>query len=128
MQLKECKLRKVMECDDNTPIVEVAKKLKENRERHIIVTKNKKPVGIISTTDISNRVVAENKNLKEVKAKEIMTSQILVKDINESAEKVYIEMIRENLFSIPIVEDGKLKGILDIKELMTNLVKHNIRI
>jgi signal-transduction protein with cAMP-binding, CBS, and nucleotidyltransferase domain len=52
---------------------------------------------------------------------------IIVKDINEPATEVYIEMIRENLFSIPITENGKLKGVLDLKELMNNLIKQNIK-
>ena len=89
----------------------------------MIVTDNKKPIGIISTTDINNRLVAENKNPMKTKAEEIMTAPILTKDINENLTQAYIEMIKENIFSVPITENEKLKGTLELKEAMEKLVK-----
>lgn len=123
MKIKECNLKKVISCDITDNAIDIAKKLRDNKERHIIVLEKQKPVGIISTTDINNKVVAENKDLKKTKAKDIMTSKILVKDINEEITPVYIEMIKENIFSCPVVCNGELKGSIDLKELMNSLVK-----
>ncbi len=123
MKIKDCKLKEVLSCDKYENIVEVAKILREKRQRHMIVTDNKKPIGIISTTDINNRLVAENKNPMKTKAEEIMTAPILTKDINENLTQAYIEMIKENIFSVPITENEKLKGTLELKEAMEKLVK-----
>lgn len=123
MKLKDCKIRKVLECESSENILDIAKKLRDNKERHIIVTDKKFPIGIISTTDINNRVVAENKNLLKTKAKDIMTSPILVKDINEPTTMTYIEMIKNNTFSCPVTEDKKLIGTIDLKEIMNHIVK-----
>ena len=123
MKIKYCKLKEVLSCDKYENIVEVAKILREKRQRHMIVTDNKKPIGIISTTDINNRLVAENKNPMKTKAEEIMTAPILTKDINENLTQAYIEMIKENIFSVPITENEKLKGTLELKEAMEKLVK-----
>jgi len=127
MKISSCKLHEVLSCDEETNIVEVAKKLRIKRERHLIVTDKGKPIGIISTTDISNRVVAEGKDPKKVKAKEVMTAKIISKDINEPITQAYIEMVRENLVSCPITEKGKLKGILDIREIMNVLSKSSAK-
>lgn len=123
MKIKDCRLKEVLSCDKYENIVEIAKTLREKRQRHMIVTDNKMPIGIISTTDINNRVVAENKNLMKTKAEEIMTAPILTKDINENLTQAYIEMIKENIFSVPITENQKLKGTLELKEAMEKLVK-----
>lgn len=123
MEINDCKLRTVISCNKNEDTVSIAKKLRDNKERHIIVTDNEKPIGIISTTDINNRVVAENKDLKKTKAESIMTSPIIVKDINEPLVQTYIEMIKQNIFSCPITRDDKLIGVLDLKELMNHIVK-----
>ena len=123
MKIKDCRLKEVLSCDKYENIVEVAKILREKRQRHMIVTDNKKPIGIISTTDINNRLVAENKNPMKTKAEEIMTAPILTKDINENLTQAYIEMIKENIFSVPITENEKLKGTLELKEAMEKLVK-----
>jgi len=123
MRIKDCRLKEVLSCDKYENIVEVAKTLKEKRLRHIIVIDKKKPIGIISTTDICNRLVAENKNPMKVKAEEIMTAPILTKDLDENLTQAYIEMIKENIFSVPITENGKLKGTLELKDAMEKLVK-----
>lgn len=122
MKIKDCKLRDVLECDKGKNIVGVAKELRDKKHRHIIVTEKGKPEGIISTTDINNKVVAENKDLEKTKAKDIMTSPIISKDINEPLSQTYIEMIRENLFSCPVTKSGKLIGTLDMKEATQKLV------
>ena len=119
-------MRKVISTEKNASILEVAKKLRRARERHIIVTESEKPIGIISTTDINNRVVAENKNPKETKAEEIMTSPIMSCDVEESLAKVYFEMLRENIFSCPVVKKGRLAGTLDLKEAMNHLIKAKV--
>ena len=77
MKIKDCDLRKVLDCDIGDSVINVAKKLKKNNERHIVVVDSGKPLGLISTTDICNRVVAESKDLNKTKAKDIMTSPVI---------------------------------------------------
>jgi predicted transcriptional regulator len=69
MKIKDCSLREVLSCDGNKAIVEVAKNLKDKKNNHIIITEKGNPQGIISTTDISNRVVAEKKRFEKNKGK-----------------------------------------------------------
>lgn len=123
IKIKECSIRPVQVCDKEDNIVNVAKILKEHKERHAIVLDKIKPVGIISTTDMNNRVVAENKDLKKTKAENIMTSHIMIRDIEDSLAKTYFEMLKDNIFSCVILEKGKLKGALDLREAMNHLVK-----
>ena len=127
MKIKDCELIEVLSCEKDENIVKIAKSLRDKKQRHIIVTDSGKPVGIISTTDINNRLVAENKNPEKTKAKDIMTKDILVKDIEEPLTQAYIEMIKKNIFSCPITQKEKLKGTLELKEAMKNLAKLNLK-
>jgi CBS domain-containing protein len=122
LKIKDCKLRKTLQCDKEDNIIDVAKKLRDDKERHVIVTDSGKPVGIISTTDINNRVVAENRDLKKTMAKDVMTPHIMIKDSEESLAKAYFEMLKANVFSCPIVDKDKLIGALDLKEAMNHLI------
>lgn len=129
MKIKDCKLKKAISCDEGENIIDVAKKIKKSIDKHVIVvTKDNKPIGIISVTDINNRVVAENKNLKTTKAKNIMTTPIVTMDINEELNKAYITLIKEGILFCPVMEKGKLKGILDLREAMSHLVKLNAKL
>jgi signal-transduction protein with cAMP-binding, CBS, and nucleotidyltransferase domain len=123
MKINDCKLRDVISCDVADNIIAVANKLRKEKERHIIVTRNKKPVGIISTTDINNRVVAVERNLKKTNAEDVMTSNLLIKDENEPIVGTYVEMIKKHVFSCPVTKKDKLIGAIDLKELMNHIVK-----
>ena len=123
MEVKDCELREVVGIDEKESVLKVAKKLKENKERHIIVTKEDRPIGIISTTDINNRLVAEGKDANETKADQIMTKNIMTCDISDPLAKVYFKMLHKDIYSCPVVENGKLKATLDAKQAMNQLIK-----
>ena len=123
--LKDCKLFDGVLVKEKDNVVEVAKKLKKFQERRIFVLNSKKyPVGIISIVDINDRVVSLNKNLKKTFAKDIMSSPVnLVLDINISLEEAKKMMIHNNNYYIPIIDKGKLKGLLSYSALIESLKK-----
>lgn len=120
MLVKNCTLIKPLSCNKETSVVEVAKILRDNKQRRIIVVdENKSPIGIISTTDINNRVVAENKSASKLKAQDIMTSPIfLTCDINDNLNDIFKKMVEHESFFCPVTKDSKLYGILTYGELM----------
>ena len=123
MQVKDCTLIRPLHCDEGISAVEAAKILKENRQRRIIVVdKNKHPIGIISTTDLNNRVVAENKEASRLNARDIMTSQIyLICDVNDELNDVFKKMLHHETYFCPATKDGKLYGILTYGEMMKHV-------
>mgnify|MGYP001599062746 FL=1 len=100
MQVKNCTLIKSLSCKESLNVVEVARILRDNKQRRIIVVdENDLPIGIISTTDINNGVVAENKDASKLKAKEIMTSPIyLTCDINDNLNDIFNKMLKHESF------------------------------
>lgn len=123
MEVRNCNLRKTIYCRDSESALKVAKKLKSSGQRHIFVIKNKKVIGIISTTDINNRLVAMGKDPKKTMARDIMTRNVLIKNLSDDLVPVYLEMLRKKVYSCPVVSNGKLKGILDLKEAMNHIIK-----
>jgi CBS domain-containing protein len=126
MEVRDCELKEAFSCDEGDSVLEVAKKLRDEKIRHVVVIKGNKPVGMISTTDMNNKVVAENKLAESLKASEIMNSPVVTKDVAESLGKVYFDMIKSNVFSCPVIENGELKGVLNLNEVTKNLIKDGI--
>lgn len=101
-------------CKETDSVLEVAKILRDTQTRHLlVVNKNLAPVGVISTVDINNRVIAEEKDPKSLKASQVMTKPLDTIDINASYQEAYEKMIKKATYSIPVTEQGKLIGILD---------------
>lgn len=122
MKIKDCILIEAFKCSQDETIVEVANKLKTITLRHIFVTnEQEQPKGIISIVDINNRVVAENKNPQELKAKDIMSQPITSVDLEEDIETFYNKISETNHVMWPVTENNKMIGIITIHQLMKHI-------
>jgi CBS domain-containing protein len=121
MEIKEVGLRAALTCVVNDSIIEIAKKLRDGKERYVVVLDKNLIAGLISTTDISNKVVAENKVLSKIVAKDVMTKDPLCFEKNKDVLGAYLEMIKRNAFSCPITNKGKLEGMVELKSIVNYL-------
>lgn len=96
----------IVKCEVNMPISEVAKIIRDKKVRHVYVVENNNLVGVVGGIDINNKVVAEGKDPKHVKANDIMNE---VQSVTESqdVEYAYVIMRNFNTFTCPVVDDNK---------------------
>ena len=123
MTLGSCSISEVLQCDSNHSVIKVSRILRDKNARHVLVVDKGKPVGIVSVTDINNRLVAEDKDASETKVYEIMSKDIIIKEKSEGLTGTYVELLKANKYSCVIVDKGKIKGMIDMKELMNCIVK-----
>ena len=120
--LKECTLFEALQCKEEDTLVTVAKKLREYTVRYIYVTNaQEQPVGVISMSDMNNRVVAEGKDPTLFKAKDIMTKNIKVYDDTMDERDAYKQCVHEKLTACPVVSKGKLVGVVTVQELLNRI-------
>ena len=121
MKLKECAIIEAFKCSEEEPIIEVAKKLTKITLRHIfVVNKKDYPVGIISVMDINNRVVAEGKDIKKLKAKDIMSVPDVF-DVEDDVKDVFKIMTEKQRALNPVVKNKKMIGIISVLELVNKV-------
>lgn len=78
----------------------------------LLVLENGELCGIISERDYARKVILVGKSSKETLVKEIMTSKVLFVDENTNAEECMSLMISKHIRHLPVVTDGKLKGLI----------------
>lgn len=106
----------VVKCEANASISEVAKIIRDNKVRHVFVVESNKLVGVLGGIDINNKVVAEGKDPKHVKAKDIMNKvESVTKD--QEIEYAYAIMRNFNTFTCPVVDNHKLIGYYKFAEV-----------
>jgi len=104
--------------------VEEASKLMDSSDAGelIVLSKDKKVIGIVTDKDIVRRVVAKGLNPKEVKLKDIMTKNVIVALGEADLGIVANLMHTNNVRRIPVVNKmGKLLGIVDARDLANAL-------
>ena len=98
-------------------VKEAAKIMKKRGIGNCIVVDNK-PVGIVTESDIIKKVVAEGLDASKVLVKDIMTTPIIVIDPYVNIEEAMKTMSKCNIRRLPVVEKGKLVGIITQRDVL----------
>jgi CBS domain-containing protein len=102
----------------STHVFDVAKIMVEQNVGSVVVVRDYEPLGIITERDILERIVLENKNIKEIVAQEIMTAPLLTIDSNRTVEEALSIMHKNRLRRLVVVKGAKLVGIVTERRLL----------
>jgi CBS domain-containing protein len=78
----------------------------------IVIDKKGKPVGIVTESDVTSKVVAKGLRAGDVKVQDVMTSPIISVNVNTSLETAADIMRRSNVQHLAVMERGRLVGLL----------------
>ena len=121
--MNEIRARDIM----NTPLfsvghddsaLEVAKAMKSREIGGISVEKDGKFVGIITKKDLVWRVLADNKDPKQVKAHEIMSSPLITADIDDTLSAMARKMAKNKITRLVIVKKGNPVGVVSERDIV----------
>ncbi len=82
------------------------------------VMEDGKLIGVFSERDLVKRVIAKNLDLKSTKVNDVMSTQLVIADINEGYESVLTKMKEAKIRHIIVIENGKLVGVLSMRDLL----------
>ncbi|MCK4996141.1 MAG: CBS domain-containing protein [Thermoplasmatales archaeon] len=103
--------------EPDTTVLEAAKLMKKRKIGNVIVVEKKQPIGILTESDILKKVVAEGKNAKDVTVKTVMSTPIIVTEPYITLEEAINTMGKCSIRRLPVIEDGKLTGIITQKDI-----------
>jgi len=110
--VKDLMSKKVNTIEENKTVFHAAKQMAKERRGYVVVLKKGKPIGILTDSDILEKVISKGKDPKKVKVKDVMTTPLIT--ISPDEELVEASRImRKNLIKrIPVVKNGKLVGVI----------------
>ena len=82
------------------------------------VVESGKLAGIFSERDLMSRVVAKGLNPDDTEVRTVMTSELVVADPHDRVDAALAKMHAINSRHLPVVEDGKLVGMISIRDLL----------
>ena len=120
IMVKEIMKTRVITVEPETTMSKVAKILTNNKVGSVVVLKEDKPINIVTTNDIVT-LVAEGKDLeKKTVDKYLKRTEKPFLTVTPSMNIMALtkKMIKTGRKRFPVVENGKLKGIVSTKEVL----------
>lgn len=77
-------------------------------------------LGIVSERDIVNGLTSYGADLLQRRVEEIMTRDVLTCSRDDSVKAIMDLMTRRRVRHLPVVEDGELKGLISIGDVVKN--------
>jgi CBS domain-containing protein len=88
----------------------------------LLVLQGAEVVGIISERDYTRKVFLKGKRSRETKVEEIMSKDVTVTSSNEPVENCMRLMTEKRIRHLPVVDDGKLRGVLSIGDVVKHII------
>ena len=106
---------------DKDSSVSYALTLMRRRNIHSVVIQGRdadNSYGILTTTDIRDKIIAQDRSPKETTIGEIMTKDVITADPNWTLKECSIQMQENNIHHLPVVsESNELLGIISVTDL-----------
>ncbi len=116
--VKDAMRRRVLTISLKESVLNAAIKMRKEGVGSLIVMKDKKPVGIITREDISDKIAAEDRKASTVKVEEIMNQPLVSCLPEDDINKVSRLMVKYGYERIPVIKNNKLVGIISAREIL----------
>jgi len=110
-------VREVITIDENASVKEAADIMNQFEIGSIIATRKGKAVGIITERDLLKRIVAEGKNAKKTRVKDIMSSPLVVITPNTDLEEAARLMFEKKIKKLPVIDQNRLVGLVSLTDI-----------
>jgi CBS domain-containing protein len=117
MNIREIMTTGVSTAAPDTTVEEIATIMKREDVGAIPIVEDDELCGVLTDRDIVVRCVAEGKNPADTRAEDILSEDLHVIEVDDEVEAAAELMSRHQIRRLPVVEDGRLIGILSIGDI-----------
>jgi len=117
--VKEIMKKEVRIALKSTSIVDAVKLMKKHKIGSVVVVSDSEALGIVTSTDILYKAIAEGKDLSKTTIEEIMSFPLIVTSPEATLEEAAKLMTKNEIKKLPAIDEkGALVGIVTTSDLV----------
>ena len=110
--------RDTVTVDSMTSVLDAARVMSARHIGAVPVVDGERVVGIFTERDVMARIVAEARDPRTTPISQVMSTDLVVTEINESFEACLARMQQARVRHILVLDSGRLAGIVSLRDLM----------
>ena len=91
----------------------------------LLVMQDGKLQGVVSERDYTRKVALQGRNSKEITVADIMTREVITVGPQTRTRACMSLMSQKKIRHLPVVEDGKVLGMISIRDIMDDIIADN---
>jgi CBS domain-containing protein len=104
-------------------VFEALKLMGEKEVGALAVIQNGQLAGILSERDYARKVILRGRTSRDTHVREIMTANVVTTDLDETVESCMGVMTQRRIRHLPVVDDGRLIGMISIGDLVKSIIE-----
>ncbi len=121
--LLDAKGKDTVSIDVNSSVDDAIRAMNARKISAIMVTESGKTVGIFTERDVVRCYISTaGKSFKEVAVRDTMVKDLIVAVPDEDIHEVSATMVEKNIRHLPVVENGRVIGMLSIRDIIQTQV------
>ena len=105
-------------------VLEALQLMAEKNTGAVMVVVGDEVMGILSERDCVRKLDLAGRSARETTVMEIMTRDVLYVEAGQSIEECMAVMIDKNIRHLPVYENGKLLGIMSVRDVLKEVVDY----
>ena len=104
-------------------VFDAVKKMADKDIGSLVVIADDRLVGIITERHYARNVVVKGRSSPQTRVRDIMESRVVCARLDQSIEECMAVMTSKLVRHLPVIDDGKLVGIISIGDLVKSIIR-----
>jgi CBS domain-containing protein len=121
LRVAEAMRTNIVKVEEGLSVAEASLSMYQRGEGFAIVSRQGKPIGIVTERDVTWKVAAKGLDPKNVKVAEIMSTPLITIDPNADLAEAAKVMKKHKIRRLAVVKEGAFNGILTVVDIVSSL-------
>ncbi|NUN93567.1 MAG: CBS domain-containing protein [Verrucomicrobiae bacterium] len=90
----------------------------------LVVVEGDRVVGMFTERDYARKVILKGKNSRSITVGDLMVREVLYLNPSDQIEHCMALMTEKHLRHLPVLEEGKLVGLISIGDVVKSIIRH----
>src|SRR5579884_3341673 len=113
--------KKILKVKPGTKVIKVAELMRDKKVGSVLISDVNSYAGIVTDADVVRRVVAEGLDPKTTPVEKVMTTPLLAIESTRSVVDANDIMDQEHIRHLGVIENGKIIGVLSVRDLLRHV-------